>query len=93
MNKFLKNNVNKSENAYSIRVYVFNVILMKLVFYIAKDTNKCNKYICITQTTTWLQSWGSFSSASKMLFCSELAVVIFTMLLADIQRPNSAEGA
>ena len=38
------------------------------------------KYRCITQTTTWLNCF--------LLFCSDLAVVIFPTLFADIKRPN-----
>ena len=41
---------------------------------------------CITNTTTW-----SFLSASKLLsalFFSDLAVLIFPKLMADIYRPN-----
>ena len=44
---------------------------------------------CITQITNWFQWWGP-SSASKLLsaLCSDLAVLKFPTLLADVQRPN-----
>ena len=59
-------------------------------------TNKCNTYRCITQTTTWPLSWWPLRLLANcfLLFCSDLAELIFTMLLDDIKRPiwKSAQG-
>ena len=46
--------------------------------------NKCNRYRCITKTTTWPLSLGPFRLLANcfLLFCSYLAVLILTMLLA-----------
>ena len=80
---------NAQSNASSLKI--IGILSFKLNY----SNNKCNKYRCITQTTTWPLSWGPFSSARKLLllFCSDLAVLIFTMLLVVIQRPKVGTGS
>ena len=58
------------------------------------EVNKCNKQRCITQATIWPWSWGPFRLLANcfLLFCSDLAVLIFLTLLADIHNLKTALG-
>ncbi len=39
-------------------------------------------------TTTWPKWWVLLLANCFLLFCNDLAVLIFPTLLADIQRPS-----
>ena len=62
-----------------------------------KFTQKIYNYKCINQTNTWIHWWWPFFRLLAncfLLFCSDLAVLIFPTPFADIQRHHwkLAEG-
>ena len=60
---------------------------IELIAVYQSEQNKCNKYRCITLTTTGPCLGVLFSLLANclLLFCSDLAVLMFTMLLARIK--------